>query len=156
MVSEAAFAEMTSEFNHRFEMLADEIGTLKDIVLKLQSYTMEVNKTLMEERIHVLSDLGETTFSIGQVTAEDVLAPTIVPSVTPDILPETVQLTETVPPTETVAESAPVPVVDSTPTVVDSTPTVVDSTPRDAAKDSDTTQINIVKRNQNKSGNRRN
>jgi hypothetical protein len=117
---------------------------------------MEVNKTLMEERIHVLSDLGETTFSIGQVTAEDVLAPTIVPSVTPDILPETVQLTETVPPTETVAESAPVPVVDSTPTVVDSTPTVVDSTPRDAAKDSDTTQINIVKRNQNKSGNRRN
>jgi hypothetical protein len=31
---------------------------MKDIVLKLQSYTMEVNKTLMEERINVFSDLG--------------------------------------------------------------------------------------------------
>jgi len=32
---------------------------LKDIVLKLQAYTMEVNKTLYEERIHVLSDMGQ-------------------------------------------------------------------------------------------------
>lgn len=47
------------EFNHRFELLADEINNMKDIVLKLQSYTMEVNKTLLEERIHVFSDLGE-------------------------------------------------------------------------------------------------
>ncbi len=47
------------EFNHRFELLAQEINNMKDIVLKLQSYTMEVNKTLLEERIHVFSDLGE-------------------------------------------------------------------------------------------------
>lgn len=47
------------EFNHRFELLAEEINNMKDIVLKLQSYTMEVNKTLLEERIHVFSDLGE-------------------------------------------------------------------------------------------------
>lgn len=46
------------EFNHRFELLAEEINNMKDIVLKLQSYTMEVNKTLMEERINVFSDLG--------------------------------------------------------------------------------------------------
>jgi hypothetical protein len=46
------------EFNHRFELLADEINNMKDIVLKLQSYTMEVNKTLMDERINVFSDLG--------------------------------------------------------------------------------------------------
>jgi len=45
------------EFNNRFELLAEEIGSLKDIVLKLQSYTMDVNKTLMEERINVFSDL---------------------------------------------------------------------------------------------------
>ena len=47
------------EFNHRFELLAEEINNMKDIVLKLQSYTMEVNKTLLEERIHVFSDLGD-------------------------------------------------------------------------------------------------
>jgi hypothetical protein len=31
---------------------------MKDIVLKLQSYTMDVNKTLLEERIQVFSDLN--------------------------------------------------------------------------------------------------
>jgi len=52
------FNQIISEYNSRFELLAEEIGNLKDIVLKLQSYTMEVNKSLMEERIHILSDLG--------------------------------------------------------------------------------------------------
>jgi hypothetical protein len=46
-----------NEFNNRFEILAEEIGNLKDIVLKLQSYTMNVNKTLLEERINIFSDL---------------------------------------------------------------------------------------------------
>jgi len=46
------------EFNHRFEILAEELNNIKDIVLKLQSYTMDVNKTLLEERINVFSDLG--------------------------------------------------------------------------------------------------
>lgn len=46
------------EFSHRFEVLAEEINNIKDVVLKLQSYTMEVNKTLLEERINVFSDLG--------------------------------------------------------------------------------------------------
>jgi hypothetical protein len=46
------------EFNHRFEVLAEELDNIKDVVLKLQSYTMEVNKTLLEERINVFSDLG--------------------------------------------------------------------------------------------------
>ena len=31
-------------------MLATEINDIKDILLKLQSFTMEVNKTLFEER----------------------------------------------------------------------------------------------------------
>jgi hypothetical protein len=47
------------EFNHRTTLLAEEVANLKDIVLKLQAYTMDVNKMLYEERIHVLSDLGE-------------------------------------------------------------------------------------------------
>jgi hypothetical protein len=52
--------DILNEFNSRFELLAEEISNIKDIVLKLQSYTMEVNKTLLEERINVFSDLGNT------------------------------------------------------------------------------------------------
>ena len=48
---------ITEEFNDRYELLASEIQNIKDIVIKLQSFTMEVNKTLMEERIRVLSDV---------------------------------------------------------------------------------------------------
>lgn len=50
--------EILNEFSSRFDMIVEEVTTLKDIVLKLQSYTMDVNKTLMEERINILSDLG--------------------------------------------------------------------------------------------------
>lgn len=58
-VSEDAVNQLADEFNSKFEMLAQEVADLKDIVLKLQSFTMEVNKTLFEERIQVLSDMGE-------------------------------------------------------------------------------------------------
>ena len=44
------FNTIINEFNSRFELFAHEITDLKDIVLKLQSYTMDVNKTLLEER----------------------------------------------------------------------------------------------------------
>jgi hypothetical protein len=54
-----------SEFDEKFEVLANEIADLKDIVLKLQSYTMDVNKMLMEERINVLSDMGETELTLA-------------------------------------------------------------------------------------------
>ena len=50
--------DFMNEIQSRYEILAQEIGELKDIVLKLQTYTMDVNKTLLEERIHILSDLG--------------------------------------------------------------------------------------------------
>ncbi len=57
------------EFNEKFEMLAEEIADLKDIVLKLQSYTMEVNKTLLEDRINILSDIKvdsvNETYTLG-------------------------------------------------------------------------------------------
>jgi hypothetical protein len=39
------------ELDGRFEVLVEEINNLKDMLLKLQSYTMDVNKTLMEERV---------------------------------------------------------------------------------------------------------
>lgn len=51
----------SEEYETRFAMLANEIAELKDIVLKLQSYTMEVNKTLMQERVQILSDLESET-----------------------------------------------------------------------------------------------
>ena len=52
--------EIMEEMDTRFDILAREIADLKDIVLKLQAYTMDVNKTLLEERIHILSDLDST------------------------------------------------------------------------------------------------
>jgi len=48
-------------FFNRFELIVTEINSLKDIVMKLQSYTMEVNKMLVDERIHILSDLGNNS-----------------------------------------------------------------------------------------------
>jgi hypothetical protein len=53
-----ATAEILSDFNQRFEILAEELNTVKDLLLKLQSYTMDVNKALYEERIHVFSGMG--------------------------------------------------------------------------------------------------
>jgi len=48
------------EFNLRFEMLAAELSNMKDALLSLQTYTMEVNKMLVTERVRILSDLGTT------------------------------------------------------------------------------------------------
>lgn len=48
--TEDALNALADEINSKFVMLAGEVENLKDIVLKLQSYTMEVNKTLYEEK----------------------------------------------------------------------------------------------------------
>jgi len=52
---------IVEEFNSRFEILAEEIANLKNVVLSLQAYTMEINKTLVDERVRVFSDLSITT-----------------------------------------------------------------------------------------------
>ena len=60
MVQEMIQTQMNayaSEFDHRYQMLATEIANLKQIVLKLQAYTLDVNKSLIEERIQILSDM---------------------------------------------------------------------------------------------------
>jgi hypothetical protein len=46
------FNTIINEFNSRFELFAHEIADLKDIVLKLQSYTMDVNKLLLEDKVN--------------------------------------------------------------------------------------------------------
>ena len=49
-------SNVLNEFNDRFELFAQEISLMKEQLLKLQSYTMDVNKVLYEERIHVLTN----------------------------------------------------------------------------------------------------
>lgn len=69
--SEEAMNSLADEFNSKFEILAQEVADLKDIVLKLQSYTMEVNKTLYEERIQVLSDMDVKENKLEFYISED-------------------------------------------------------------------------------------
>lgn len=69
--------EILEEYNNRFVLLAEEMAQLKDTIMKLQTYTMSVNKMLLEERVNVLSDLGNdnSTFMMNDNTLinEDVL-----------------------------------------------------------------------------------
>lgn len=55
------------EVDRRFEILATEINNLKDMMLKLQTFTMEINKTLMEERVRVFSDIGNVTMNTSNL-----------------------------------------------------------------------------------------
>ena len=55
--SENQFRSLIDEYNSRFDLIADELASMKDTIMKLQTFTMEVNKTLMEERIRILSDM---------------------------------------------------------------------------------------------------
>lgn len=67
--------ELAEEMNNRFTMLATEIADLKDIVLKLQSFTMEVNKT-MYESMNMNMNIGQTldedmpTMEISELDSE--------------------------------------------------------------------------------------
>ncbi len=63
-------AEITEEFNSRYSILAEEIDNMKNMLLKLQSYTMEVNKTLLEERIRILSDVEKEPL-VSELAVQD-------------------------------------------------------------------------------------
>ena len=45
------------DMESKFMMLAEEITTMKDVIMKLQAFTMDVNKTLFEERIQIMSEV---------------------------------------------------------------------------------------------------
>ena len=47
----------TQDQESKFMMLAEEITTMKDVLMKLQAFTMDVNKTLFNERIQIMSDI---------------------------------------------------------------------------------------------------
>jgi hypothetical protein len=56
---ESIMYEYLSEFNERCEILATEISSIKNIVIELQSYTMNVNRILLEEKMKILSSATE-------------------------------------------------------------------------------------------------
>jgi hypothetical protein len=60
--------DILEEYNNRFVLLAEEMGQLKDIVLKLQTYTMDVNKMLIEER--GLSEKNDSSYQMN--TTDDI------------------------------------------------------------------------------------
>lgn len=62
-----SWKEILKEYDTRFTMLVSEINDLKDIVMKLQTYTMDVNKTLLEERIHIMGDMSTVKEEIVMV-----------------------------------------------------------------------------------------
>ncbi len=47
--------ELLEEYGSRFDIIADELASIKNMLLSLQSFTMDVNKKLMDERIRILS-----------------------------------------------------------------------------------------------------
>ena len=73
-------SSVIDEFNSRFEILANELADIKDIILKLQTFTMEVNKTMHDERIHILSEVGNASVSnsINDINHEEPSSPTSV------------------------------------------------------------------------------
>ena len=58
-----SWKEFQSEYDSRFNILATEINQLKDVVMKLQSFTMEVNKSLYENQIHFSGKVPEIVTS---------------------------------------------------------------------------------------------
>jgi hypothetical protein len=61
---ETVISSLQVEYDSRFDLLATEINQMKDIVMKLQAYTMDVNKTLLEERVHFMADLSDVKENI--------------------------------------------------------------------------------------------
>lgn len=74
---EIPIGEILADYNQRFEILTQEIADLKELVLKLQSYTMDVNRTLLEDRFIIstenaaasTTDLSESTHQSLDTTA---------------------------------------------------------------------------------------
>lgn len=59
--------DIIQEYDNRFNLVAQEIGELKETVLKLQTFTMDVNKTLYDERIKILGDLDKPKDSVFNI-----------------------------------------------------------------------------------------
>jgi hypothetical protein len=65
------FNHFVDEINQRFQVLAEEVNGLKDALLKLQGYTMDVNKVLLSE----FSKNGNLALPDIDISKEDLLKP---------------------------------------------------------------------------------
>lgn len=63
--------ETIDEFYSRFDILVAEVAELKDTVMKLQTYTMEVNRVLFEERKKTSESDEDETAVADATDAED-------------------------------------------------------------------------------------
>jgi hypothetical protein len=65
--------DILEEYNSRFVLLAEELAVVKDTLLSLQKYTMDVNKMLLEDRGITLPVPDQTsTFTMANgVTTEE-------------------------------------------------------------------------------------
>ena len=68
-VMDSISPEIMEEFNTRFEIIAEEVANIKNIVINLQSYTMNVNKMLLQERKR---EFGVSSDEIELIPEEDV------------------------------------------------------------------------------------
>ena len=68
----AEFNAFVDEINNRFQMLASEIETMKNALLKLQTFTMDVNKSLLEKtEVLVPASVTEAVVPLPEVTLTD-------------------------------------------------------------------------------------
>ena len=86
-----------NEYEQRFEMILNEIVNIKDTLMKLQTFSMEVNKSLHDERIQLLTDVDSSNvpeidhFNLGEedtniaLEVVDVVTPDVTDVVTPDV-----------------------------------------------------------------------
>lgn len=58
-IKQMSLGDYMTDMDKKFFMLAEEITNMKEIIMKLQSFTMEVNKSLHEERVRILSEIPE-------------------------------------------------------------------------------------------------
>lgn len=89
-------SDIISEFNSRFDILAEEVGNLKEIVLKLQTYTMDVNKALVDRHVPSLSYLGKNMEEIESPSNVELSIPsldTVIDALTTE--PENIENSET-------------------------------------------------------------
>ena len=70
-VMDDSLKETLDEYESRFEMLAEQINHIKDTLMKLQTFTMEVNKTLMEDKFQIVREQQPENNSIHFSEKED-------------------------------------------------------------------------------------
>jgi hypothetical protein len=66
----AAMVEHIEDFNNRFELLAMEIDSIKTILMNLQSYTMDVNRRLLDDKTTVLP-IEESDSNLASMTMDN-------------------------------------------------------------------------------------